>query len=204
MPVSNEIETNEALIVCWDITETVKELEAMCRAKSLPIAPEMHLESRRKQVMVTSLLHHLLFPGTTLNYAATGKPYVDSPRFVSITHSGDTLTMMRSDHECGVDIERVHPRVRKVRHKFLSDAELLVTETATDEVLTQYWTAKEAMFKVNGSDRVFMRSNIFVHNLSDKTARVVLNNEGHETRMKIRFQMHNDKLIAWTETCDEK
>lgn len=149
--------------------------------------------------MVTSLLHHLLFPGTKLSYERTGKPFVNGGANISISHSGNTLVMMRSAEPCGVDIEMVHPRVRKVRHKFLNDAELLITENVDDYRLAQYWTAKEAMFKVSGSDRVFMRSNIFVHNLSSSDATAVLKDGATEITRRIRFRTYDNLVLAWTE-----
>lgn len=110
--------------------------------------------------------------------------------------------MMKSDHACGVDIERIHPRVRKVRHKFLNDAELLVTANSSDFLLTQYWTAKEAMFKVYGNDTVFMRSNIFADNLSDTEGIANLKDGSLEIRRKIRFHVNGDMILAWTERID--
>lgn len=200
MSVTQEITTNSGKILRWDITEESVELENLCGKAGIPLPETMHLEARRKQVMVTSLLHDLLFPGTKLSYEKTGKPSVNNDAFISISHSGNSLVMMRDVLPCGVDIEMVHPRVRKVRHKFLSDAELLVTENADDYQLTQYWTAKEAMFKVSGSDRVFMRSNIFVHNLSASEASAVLKDGTDEITRRIRFRTFGELMLAWTES----
>lgn len=203
MPVINEIETAGGKILCWQVNESAGSLEQQCLQYGLEIPPQMHLESRRNQVMATSLLHRLIFPGTSLSYARTGKPMVSNDQHISISHSGDILVMMKSDYSCGVDIERIHPRVRKVRHKFLNDTELLVTTNSSDFTLTQYWTAKEAMFKVYGSDAVFMRSNIFVYSLSDTEAIAELKDGSLEIRRKIRFHINGDMILAWTEHIDE-
>lgn len=203
MPVISEIQTSEGKILIWQVNETAHSLENQCHQYGLDVPPAMHLESRRNQVMATALLHRLLFPGTLLNYAPTGKPMVGNDQHVSISHSGDILVMMKSNYPCGVDIERIHPRIRKVRGKFLSDSELNATTSSSDFRLTQYWTAKEAMFKVYGSDKVFMRSNIFVDNLSDSFATVVLKDGSVVIERKIRFQISGDMILAWTELCDE-
>lgn len=186
-------------MLIWHVTEAAEELEQKCVKHELTLPVAMHLESRRNQVMATSLLHRLLIPGTILSYETTGKPLVNNGQFVSITHCGDMLVMMRSDSACGVDIERIHPRVRKVRRKFLNDEELELTRDASDFTLTQYWTAKEAMFKVYGSDEVFMRSNIFVSHLSETESIAELKDASLEIKRKIRFQIIDDMILAWTE-----
>lgn len=203
MPVTREIETKEGKILLWEVSENSSDLELMCRSKQVELPPPMHLESRRKQVMVTSLLHQMLFPGTILDYEATGKPFVNSDQFVSVSHSANVLVMMRSTVPCGVDIERVHSRVRKVSHKFLNDEELRLNQDASDYKLTQLWTAKEAMFKVSGSDKVFMRSNIFVETLSATEATAVLTDGELKLKRRIRFLEEKDMILAWTERINE-
>lgn len=203
MPVISEIETREGKILRWHVNETVDSLENQCVQIGLGLPPAVHIESRRKQVMVTALLHYRLFPGTRLSYTRTGKPMVDNGQHVSISHSGDVLVMMKSNEPCGIDIERIHPRVRKVRHKFLNDSELLTTTHSSDFTLTQFWTAKEAMFKVYGSDKVFMRSNIFVHDLSETESTAVLKDGQLEIKRKIKYRITGDMMLAWTEKCDE-
>lgn len=204
MPVTSEIDLINGLILCWHVAESTEELEHLCVQRDIILPPPMHLESRRKQVMATSLLHAQLFPGTILSYTGTGKPVIDSNNHVSISHSGEMLVMMKSSIPCGIDIERIHSRVQKVRHKFLNDDELVETEHASDHIVTQYWTSKEAMFKVSGSDRVFMRSNIFVRDLNADHATAVLIDGAEEIRRKIRFHVNEDMILAWTEACDEE
>jgi phosphopantetheinyl transferase len=51
----------------------------------------------------------------------------------------------------GIDIEIVHPRIAKVAHKFLNDAEkAMIASLPEDKQLNQLafcWAAKEAMYK---------------------------------------------------------
>lgn len=189
------------MIECWRITESVNALELLCSDKSVSLTSTFPLESRNKQYMATLLLFARLFPGNSLRYLPTGKPVADNGLHLSISHSADLVVMMRSDIPCGVDIEQIHPRVDKVKHKFLSDEEL--TRNSTLEQLTQYWTAKEAMFKVHGTDTVFMRSNIFVKILSPYEADAVLLDGELEIKRKIRFRVTDNMMLAWTETADE-
>lgn len=203
MPVTDKILTSDGIIHYWETNETSDELIALCNSRAITAFNDIQLESRRKQMMVTALLHHELFPATQLNYAPTGKPYVTSEDKISISHSGNIVIMMKSKSECGVDIEHIHPRIRKVRHKFLSDSELLITADLPDRILAQFWTAKEAMFKVSGSDAVFMRSNIFVDEIDNDQATAVLIDGAQKIIRRIRYHYKNEMVIAWTEIIHE-
>jgi 4'-phosphopantetheinyl transferase len=49
----------------------------------------------------------------------------------------------------GIDIERIHPRIRKIAARFLSEEEkTYLGSSPTLEQLTIVWAAKEVMFKV--------------------------------------------------------
>lgn len=203
MPITSEIPTEGGKIAWFTIIESIVELEGRCRASGLNTFADVHLEPRRRQLMATALLHHHLFPGMNLSYESTGKPVVDGNAHVSVSHSGNIVVMMRAEFSCGIDIERIHERVSKVRHKFLNDEELARTAGAGHFVLTQYWTAKEAMFKVYGSEEVFMRSNIFVNELTVDQAAAVLKHGSLELKRKIRYRVTEDMMLAWTEPTDE-
>ena len=52
--------------------------------------------------------------------------------------------------KCGVDIEKIDNRVRKIKSKFLSDEENLVVGESLKK-LVKYWSMKETAYKVNGN-----------------------------------------------------
>ena len=190
-------------MLSWTITEAVNELEHLCSGLNVADGSGFSLEARYKQYLVTQLLHRRLFPESELSYEPTGKPVVSNGRHISISHSGDIVVMMESAAACGTDIEKIHPRVEKVKRKFLSDDELHLYAGASTEELTRLWTAKEAMFKVHGSDTVFMRSNIFVQLISPELAHARLWDGSLEIQRNIRFHINGDMILAWTEPADE-
>lgn len=202
MPLSEVKTTKEASIVGWIITESADELEFLCKEIEHQDRSVFHLESRYCQHLVTMLMHHHLFGGKRLTYLANGKPMVENGN-ISISHSGSRVVMMKSEIPCGIDIELIHPRIRKVTKKFLNDDELLVHAETSVENLIRLWTAKEAMFKVHGTDTVFMRSNIFVELNSPEKAKARLIDGNLEIRRNIRFQINGDMMLAWTEPADE-
>lgn len=204
MPVTEVIPVKSGLIKTWTIAESTAELEGLCRNIEHKTGAAFTLESRYQQYLVTLLLHADLFGNDALRYLSTGKPVVESDAHISITHSGNVVGMMRAETACGLDLERVHERVRKVTKKFLSDDELRAHENDSAENLARLWTAKEAMFKVHGTDTVFMRSNIFVANLSPASADALLVDGEMEIRRNIRFHLNGEMMLAWTEPVDEK
>ncbi len=200
MPVIELIQGNGCNIRCWTITESTILLESACRLSKINPVNSFTLETRYQQYMVTQLLFAELFPGDQLTYESTGKPVTNSAMHVSISHCGNTVVMMKSEVACGIDIERIHPRVEKVKHKFLNDEELLRIESAPTEELVRYWTAKEAMFKVYGSEAVFMKSNIFIDRVTSFNAEAALTDGALTLRRSIQYRVINDMMLAWTET----
>lgn len=204
MPVTEIISRNACRIECWAITESVAELERLCAESGITPVNNFVLEARYQQYMVTQLLFCRLFENETLKYKPSGKPYVSESRFISISHSGDVVVMMRSESECGVDIERIHPRVEKVKHKFLSDEELERVKDEDFRTLVLYWTAKEAMFKVYGSEDVFMRSNIFVSDVTSLSAHAELRDGELVIERAVYYHLLDEMMIAWTEPYNEE
>lgn len=203
MPVVEQIQTVGGLILNWHIIESEDELKTLCQFAGIQFENSPHHEMRRKQQLVTLLLHKQLHGTAPLSYTATGKPIINDTNFVSISHSEDYVIMMSSQHPCGVDIEKVGHQVRKIRHKFLNDAELAVTKDADETELTRYWSAKEAMFKVYGADGVYLRNNIFVAPITSECWQAVLQDGTLELKRLIRFKQFDKMIIAWTEPTDE-
>lgn len=204
MPIVDQIRTKEGLILNWRIEEPLFDLEKMAQLAGIDLADQTFNEKRKQQYYVTQLLHVQLNPGQKLHYAPTGKPFVSADIHVSISHSDDYLVMMTSCNACGVDIEKVGHKVARIRHKFLNPDEMKNTQDASELELTKYWTAKEAIYKVFGSDSVFLQSNIFVEPLAEEHWRGTLQQNGvTEFTRRIRFKNIENMVLAWTELQDE-
>lgn len=91
-----------------------------------------------------------------------GKPYLQQPNVhISISHcKGHAAAIISQRAAVGIDIEVVHPRVKKIVDKFLSDEELahLGGHDATTHNLTLAWAVKEAVYKANGKKGISLRS----------------------------------------------
>ena len=80
-----------------------------------------------------------------------GKPHLINSRYhISISHKFPYVSVIFDTKKCGVDIERIDEKVRKIKSKFLSeDEELIVGENL--KKLVEYWSMKETAYKVEGN-----------------------------------------------------
>lgn len=95
------------------------------------------------------------FPVELIRIADTRKPYLEDEAFhFSISHCGEFAAAIVSRKErVGVDIELFSPKVEKIKHKFLHQAELAMLPVLPAghadllAFLTLLWSCKEAVYK---------------------------------------------------------
>ncbi len=124
-------------------------------------------ESRKKQwlayrILIKDLLRPDDFP---VEYNEHGKPFLaGSDYHISVTHTEDLAAVIISRHaRVGIDIEKIKPRILKVKDKFLSPAELaMVGKERELEQLTLAWCAKESLYKLYGKRNLDFREEIKV------------------------------------------
>jgi phosphopantetheinyl transferase len=113
-------------------------------------------EERKIQHLAVRLLFSLMMPEANMKdlvMADNGKPYLKGvPFHFSFSHCKGYAACAVSDHfPIGIDIEIIHPRIAKVAHKFLNDAEKAMLANLNEEdalkQLAFFWAAKEAMYK---------------------------------------------------------
>jgi phosphopantetheinyl transferase len=113
-------------------------------------------EERKIQHLAVRLLFSLMMPEANMKdivMADNGKPYLKGvPFHFSFSHCKGYAACAVSDHfPIGIDIEIIHPRIAKVAHKFLNDAEKnMLSNLSEEDALKQlafFWAAKEAMYK---------------------------------------------------------
>ena len=154
----------------WDLTEPVAELTNLLNRVApgnLP-RPAFTSTSRQQQWLAARLLVYTLLPHLTtvpvlLCTDPLGKPYLqDTSLHVSISHTTSTVAVILSDlYEVGIDIEYIHPKVLRVKEKFLSPVEL--TETQDSLVKTMvYWCTKETLYKLYSQKKLLFKEHLAV------------------------------------------
>ncbi len=152
MPFFYQQNINETRhLAIWSITEPVSFFET-----DVKLAVDIQNEERKIQHLAVRLLFKLMMPEADLNkmvMADNGKPYLQGvPFHFSFSHCKGYAAVAVSDTDpIGIDIEIIHPRILKVAHKFLNDAEkALISNLSEEDQLKQMaflWASKEAMYK---------------------------------------------------------
>ncbi|MFM1929715.1 MAG: hypothetical protein RL387_1043 [Bacteroidota bacterium] len=138
-------------LAIWSITEPLSYFE-----EGMSLDVNIQNEERRIQHLAVRLLFSLMMPEANINdlvMADNGKPYLKGvPFHFSFSHCKGYAACAVSDHfPIGIDIEIIHPRIAKVAHKFLNDAEkAMLANLSEEDALKQlafFWASKEAMYK---------------------------------------------------------
>lgn len=169
MPIYQINNVSETVKVgVWKITETEKKLLNTLTNKGFDQSTiyETKNKQRLKQWLATRILLSHFFDNTTILYDNLGKPHLDNGWHISISHSNEFVAInLNKKCDCGIDIEKITPKVERINHKFLNPLDL---QTITSlEHLTLYWGAKESLYKYYGKKEVLFIENLFIHNFSE-------------------------------------
>jgi len=137
-----------------EIHEPVDDLLNLLQKKEqyLPYLSQITSETRKKEwLTVRVLLKEMLGEEKEIIYTSTGKPYLsDNSYQISISHTkGFVAVALHPEMKIGIDIERISPRIQKIRSRFMNEKEEANLNKEHEEVhLLLYWSAKESMFKI--------------------------------------------------------
>ena len=133
-----------------------------------------------------------------------GKPVVHNfPVTISISHSFELSALLMSEKfSVGVDIEKIDPKIERIRNKFLHDEELnSISEDHRLEQLYVYWCAKEAMYKWYGKRQLEFKDHLLVnsfHYASNGIISGVIKKNEFEKEMLISFEELGNYMMAYT------
>ncbi len=146
----------------WKITEDENELEKLF---SKPFTLNSNNNLRKKQWLATRLLLNEFFDDTDISYDIYGKPQLNNGWHISITHSYEFVAIIINENKpCGIDIEKITPKVERIKHKFLNPID--VNNITSLEDLIIYWSAKEALYKYYGKKEVLFIEHLFIENFT--------------------------------------
>lgn len=152
MPILFKTEILSQDVFLWNITETEQTLISLSELD----APNFKFEERRKTWLASRCLVKEVFKDNPeINYTEFGKPYLkNSKDCISISHSGKLIAFARSKSNCGIDIQEKNSKIDRILSKFLNDHEKEWVEELgnTSDHHHLIWCAKEALFKVYGTE----------------------------------------------------
>ena len=171
MPFSKEILPSPGIRAgIWHITESAGELLSLV---PLTDAATTRYQSFRKDLRkrqwlaYRALLWQMLDPASPgIAFDRHGKPFLASgSHFISVSHAGDYAAAIYAEKRpVGIDIEKLQPRVERVKERFMHPMELESINSGNRlEHLYVYWCGKEALYKLHGKPEVDFRNDIFIH-----------------------------------------
>lgn len=121
---------------------------------------------RRREYVATRILRTFHFGNEPILYSEIGAPYVEGEGFISISHANHVVGMAYCpSFQVGLDLEPIHEKVMRVKHKFLSPEEQRSTDTSSVEEMIKVWSGKEALYKLAGRKEIIFAENLLLHRI---------------------------------------
>ena len=151
MSIIKKISNGESIIWVWKIDESIDELIELTNQTT-----DIKNEIKRKEFYASRILIEKICEELDINFVGikkdnNGKPHlINSKYHISISHKFPYVSVIFDIKKCGIDIERIDEKVRKIKSKFLNkEEELVIGENL--KKLVEYWSMKETAYKVDGN-----------------------------------------------------
>ena len=190
----------------WKITENAEELlsQIVLSQEEQLLYAIYRTETRRKQWLAyRRLIKELISPQRfPVHYDESGKPFLaGSTWHISVTHSDNYAGVILSrEVRVGIDVERILPRIDKVKDKYLSKEELSTIPPEDNlEFLTLAWCAKEAVYKLFGLKNLDFRENIRIRfpAAHEECFYGEVVKPGHRSQYKLYRARTDDLMVVW-------
>ncbi len=137
-----------------------------------------------------------------------GKPYLqDSSFHISMSHSKDMAAVIASPHVCGIDIQLIVPKIKRIAHKFISQIEL--DSIMDNQILHMHiiWGAKECLYKSYGKRKLDFKKHIlidsFVLDGEYGSFKGTVKKEQFFARYQLHFQRYDDYILVYSTQLEE-
>jgi phosphopantetheinyl transferase len=107
----------------------------------------------------------------------------------------------------GIDVELVTPKVELVKNKFLTESELKLSEvanyklqTSNYQLLTLFWSSKEAIYKWYGKGALSFKNNMKLDQLFLENEQGIIDAhfiKDKRVDLKIEFRFFGKLCLAW-------
>lgn len=156
------------------------------------------IEIRRKEILASKILiKELCGNEAGISNDEKGKPHlINAVGNISISHSGRYATAIcEKKHSTGIDIQKITPKIIRIKEKFLSRDELDFvppSDKGTD-VLHVLWGAKECLFKQHGTGNLVFSENLRIDWFEIQTKGEINASVGLKNLRK-NFRLHYEKF----------
>ena len=196
--VHSENITDACRLLVWRLTETEEVLREMLPASADfgELSTISHPQKKREWMAGRIVLAHIVaeageeFKGTWKD--EHGKPFlIGSKQHVSITHTLDYVAaVLHPTLAVGIDMEKKNDKLLRTARKYLNESELLEAQDSLSK-LCMYWCGKEALFKLNGRNKVSFKENINLESFTEESN--LMQGTLHDSGRTLKASLH----IQW-------
>jgi phosphopantetheinyl transferase len=207
--VLNKNISPDAKLAIWLINESHEEL--------LKIIGNNYNEANYHQrIQQANARHYLasriiltqLFPDNNIVLSKNefNKPYLhldSQPYHISITHSFDYAAILVAPNSfLGIDLERIDPRIGRVKRKFLNQNEwVFAGEESQIAEQTLIWSSKETLYKLYGQKELDFKKNLIISPFLVKENGVLstqINKDNMEVNLAVHYQKIDNYWLTYT------
>ena len=160
MSIIKKISNGNSIIWIWKIEESTDELSILTNQTT-----DIKNEIKKKEFYASRILIEKICEELNIDFLGIKKDDNDKPHLIgskyhiSISHKFPYVTSIFDNKACGVDIERIDNKVRKIKSKFLTENE---EKKIGDNLkkLVEYWSIKESTYKVEGKTIPLKKINV--------------------------------------------
>ena len=160
MSIIKKISNGNSIIWIWKIEESTDELSILTNQTT-----DIKNEIKKKEFYASRILIEKMCEELNIDFLGIKKDDNDKPHLIgskyhiSISHKFPYVTSIFDNKACGVDIERIDNKVRKIKSKFLTENE---EKKIGDNLkkLVEYWSIKESTYKVEGKTIPLKKINV--------------------------------------------
>lgn len=191
----------------WALTEISSRLQDHPDLPKQIILPETITHEKRKAEWLASriLAYQLLQKITPDFYLLwnneNGQPFFKNCACqVSISHTQNEVAVLVSqDYAIGIDIERIQPKVLRIKDKFLS---LTERQTINNDLanLTIAWSAKETLYKLYGKKNITFSENLRLlpfQLAASGSLEALIQTAAFREKYQVLFEVENDTVLTY-------
>lgn len=206
MPLKSILSFENTLIGIWHMSEPSGELAETLQwtESELQEFRKYSSEKRKREFLsVRLLLDKMQMKPSRICYDQDGKPFLKGDhRNISISHSGNLVTLILSDTKIGIDAEQRGRDISHISGRFLSEEELLWTSESEDPGLAMLycWCCKESIYKLMGIKNLQFKNSIRINPVKLKDlgeGKAICIRENKHISFRIHYFMMEDNLITW-------
>lgn len=168
-------------------------------------ADKINLQKASAHHIAARVLAHTVAPDLSIiEKDENGRPYfTTSEKCLSLSHSGDFAAVIISDSaSCGIDIEKMNPRVERIKCKFVRDDEKIF-ESYGLRGLFKVWCAKETLYKFYAVKKLDFKQHLRV-SLSDDSGEQFqligeISKNDYYSKINLVGQTFEDYIMVYTQ-----